>query len=377
MAEELAWLIKDNLPCKHLVLSAEESFVTFLDPEQRPSRGDVLMLEPMNAYHRMLLHRLADIFRLAHESIGEGDDRRLVLERCEDSCVPDVLVSDILECNKHDQPSVGSQNAPQLLKRSTDPSDALKFTQVQSPQMSFEERQAAYIAARERIFSEDLGRSSIEPTISRPRSVPVVARRMIAHALGKHTLTDQNSKAAPNSEPSIARELDSTCSGCGSGLDAEEELIEPTLVDATCPATLGSGVEDANLPEEPSKGLEYLHAKAAKRMFAQALGLGFSKSAYRVSNRQTERKTTDSTCLQQNESHIDVKEAYSPRPSDMLKGGDLSPIINPSLSLCDQSSQPALAKTAQLEQGKAAQRMLAQALGFRSLSVVAERSKSS
>lgn len=376
MAEELAWLIKDNLPWKHFVLSAEESFVTFLDPEQRPSRGDVLMLEPMSAYHRMLLHRLADIFRLAHESIGEGDDRRLVLERCEDSYIPDVLVSDILECNKHGQPSVCSQNAPQLLKRSTDPSDALKYTQVQSPQMSFEERQAAYIAARERIFSEDLGQSSSEPTISRPRSVPVVARRMIAHALGKHTLADQNSKAAPNSEPAIARELDSTCSGSGSGSDTEE-LIEPTLVDATCPGALGSGVEDANLPEEPSKGLEYLHAKAAKRMFAQALGLGFSKSAYRVSNRHTERKTTDSACLQQNESHIDVKEAYSPRSSDMSKGGQLSPIINPSLSLCDQSSQPALAKTAQLEQGKAAQRMLAQALGFRSLSVVAERSKSS
>ncbi|MCO5579409.1 hypothetical protein L7F22_033264 [Adiantum nelumboides] len=115
MAEELAWLVKDNLSCKHLVLSAEEAFVAFLDSPEISSAGHVLTLEPMAAYHRMLLHRLADIFRLAHESIGEGEDRRLVLERCEDSCIPRVLVSDVLECNE-----VAHSYAPLILKRNKD-----------------------------------------------------------------------------------------------------------------------------------------------------------------------------------------------------------------------------------------------------------------
>jgi hypothetical protein len=31
--EELAWLVKDNLYTKHLVLSAEELFLEFLQPD--------------------------------------------------------------------------------------------------------------------------------------------------------------------------------------------------------------------------------------------------------------------------------------------------------------------------------------------------------
>ena len=57
-----------------------------------------------------------------------------------------------------------------------------------SPVVSLEEREAAYQAARERIFSD----SSLFPEDSieqrggqRVRPVPIVARRMIAHALGK------------------------------------------------------------------------------------------------------------------------------------------------------------------------------------------------
>lgn len=53
-----------------------------------------------------------------------------------------------------------------------------------SVQHSFEEREAAYLAARERIFSVNLGEEK-EPVKQKPRSVPVVARRMIAHALGR------------------------------------------------------------------------------------------------------------------------------------------------------------------------------------------------
>lgn len=166
----------------------------------------------MAAYHRMLLHRLADIFRLAHESIGEGEDRRLILERCEESYIPDVLVSDILECNENPDLYTCSQSAPLVLKRNTVYSDVHKYTGAQSSQISFEERQAACLAARERIFSEELDQPVSQSPSPRPRSVPVVAQRMIAHALGKRILAEQDFKAtAVNTEPAVTRELDTTC----------------------------------------------------------------------------------------------------------------------------------------------------------------------
>lgn len=49
-------------------------------------------------------------------------------------------------------------------------------------QISLEEREAAYLAARERIFSME---EEVGPAKQKPRSNPVVARRMIAHALGQ------------------------------------------------------------------------------------------------------------------------------------------------------------------------------------------------
>lgn len=57
---------------------------------------------------------------------------------------------------------------------------------IQSPsgEHSLAEREAAYLAARERIFSMD-ARTVAEPVRQKPRSVPIVAQRMIAHALGQ------------------------------------------------------------------------------------------------------------------------------------------------------------------------------------------------
>lgn len=94
MVEELAFLIKGNLPCKHLVLSMEEALVDFL--HDSASSNGVLELEPMNSYSRLLLHRLADIFGFSHQSVGEGDERHLILERCPETSIPSILVGDLL-----------------------------------------------------------------------------------------------------------------------------------------------------------------------------------------------------------------------------------------------------------------------------------------
>uniref|UniRef100_A0A2P2KSQ1 R3H domain-containing protein 1-like n=3 Tax=Rhizophora mucronata TaxID=61149 RepID=A0A2P2KSQ1_RHIMU len=176
MVEELAFLVKDNLPCKHLVLSMEEALINFLE-DTNSSSDSALELEPMNPYNRLLLHRLADIFGFAHCSVGEGDNRHLILERSPETSVPSILVRDILfECEEHDSPA-----SHHLLRRKDAP-----MVSRSNPSSSYliEEREAAYLVARDRIFSVDEGemRETVE---QRPRSVPVVARRMIAHALGK------------------------------------------------------------------------------------------------------------------------------------------------------------------------------------------------
>lgn len=236
MVEELAFLIKDNLPCKHLILSMEESFVNYLQDETSPD--GVMELQPTNPYNRLLLHRLADIFGFAHESIGEGDDRHLILERCPETSIPSILVSDILgQYDESHSPTISHQ----LLKRK----DASPVVRTNAPsKYSFEEREAAYLAARERIFSVD-GGDMKESVKQKPRSVPVVARRMIAHALGQRiqpevTFQERDNVVTPKSDSSVCeRKVAKKCMN-GENLKAE-------------------------------------HLGAAKRMFANALGLQSGK----------------------------------------------------------------------------------------------------
>ena len=68
---------------------------------------------------------------------------------------------------------------------------------------NFLEREAAYLAARERIFGiEEL--ESQEATRQKPRHDPVVARRMIAHALGQRIIQSSQVKdddSGPSHQP--------------------------------------------------------------------------------------------------------------------------------------------------------------------------------
>ncbi|XP_026389078.1 uncharacterized protein LOC113283905 isoform X2 [Papaver somniferum] len=133
----------------------------------------------MNPYNRLLLHRLADIFGFVHVSVGEGDDRHLILERCLESSVPPILVSDILW--QHDEYPSPTESHQILRRKDTLPASK---TNTVSTKSSLEEREAAYLAARQRIFSKD--DSEVKELVTpKPRNIPVVARRMIAHALGQ------------------------------------------------------------------------------------------------------------------------------------------------------------------------------------------------
>jgi hypothetical protein len=77
MVEELASLVKDNLHSKHLILSTEEALIAALQQlrcsdgddddggggrEEEDDAADTIELQPAGAYHRLLLHRLAEIY---------------------------------------------------------------------------------------------------------------------------------------------------------------------------------------------------------------------------------------------------------------------------------------------------------------------------
>ncbi|KAG4997649.1 hypothetical protein JHK85_029088 [Glycine max] len=313
MVEELAFLVKDNLPCKHLVLTMEESLVNFLQDDDTSSDG-ILELEPMNSYNRLLLHRLAEIFGFAHESVGEGDDRHLILERCPDTSIPPVLVSDILW--KYDDEPQSLVTSHQILRRSESSPDSCSVLwalicvlhllvlqkNTASLSQSLEERKAAYLIARERIFSMKLEEVK-EPGEQKPRSVPVVARRMIAHALGQriHTknqndlasdsmkdgvLTDELNAHDKNMEESTLKKVSEESSHLRGNSNNSIRNTSSSNA-ASLNKRNDQTTVDKDLPEfsqERKQGLsvskDYIkkeHLGAAKRMFAHALGVHSGK----------------------------------------------------------------------------------------------------
>ncbi|CAA6667952.1 unnamed protein product [Spirodela intermedia] len=278
MVEELAFLIKDNLSCKHLVLSVEEMLIDFL--QNNTSLDGIIELEPMSPYHRLMLHRLADIFGFAHESVGEGDDRHLVLQRCQThQCIPLVLVSDILLQYDEYQPPTSSA---QILKRKgSTPANKARVASS-APLLPVEEREAAYLAARERIFSlyDDCKE---EPVTPKPRTIPVAARRMIAHALGQRISSSVN--ASGLSDSAVGSQEGSSSQRVGSQERkanvhvSHSEMKEQRK--APIKASEGSGFLGTGSEEQDVgvRSLERERAGAARRIFANALGLGSARNS--------------------------------------------------------------------------------------------------
>ncbi|KAL8232661.1 hypothetical protein R6Q57_002439 [Mikania cordata] len=293
MVEELAFLVKDNLPCKHLVLSMEDMLVEFLQKET--SLNEVLELEPMNPYNRLLLHRLADIFGFSHQSTGEGDDRHLVLKRCEETSIPSILVADLLW--EHDD--YHSPITSQLLTRLQDSSTGIVIfsanihilsgtnVETQSSRVSLEDREAAYFAARKRIFSTD-NADMASLAKERPRNNPVVAQRMIAHALGQRIKQPNN----------VLNKVKNQSNGQTS-LEAHQKSNREQHLDGKLPQNLeteaSTNVTVSSAKKHDTKvpvhNLKEERTGAAKRMFANALRMHPAKDT--VLSKGDQSKPTD------------------------------------------------------------------------------------
>ncbi|XP_020110094.1 R3H domain-containing protein 2-like [Ananas comosus] len=298
MVEELASLIKDNLYSKHLILSTEEALINFLRDDA--SVEGILELNPTSPYHRLLLHRLADIYGFAHESVGEGDDRHLVLQRCPETAIPSVLVSDILwQYDDCESPT----SSLQVLRREDD--FVVKPMQSLSLSTRLEERETAYREARNRIFALHDSEEKDDGIVPKTRKVPVVARRMIAHALGQRIPSPDEKFSSTKFEENIAGDgNEKSASPSGKSSSRDIKLSHKPSSGSTSRNGAGSLEKGSGDTPKSSKsksnsirnesngravGAENMQKEqigAAKRIFAHALGLpsGVSASTAKVVN---------------------------------------------------------------------------------------------
>ncbi|CAO2837538.1 unnamed protein product [Amaranthus hypochondriacus] len=180
----------------------------------------------------------------------------------------------------------------------------LKISLAASP--NFVEREAAYLAARERIFGTTNEDELKQPAKQRPRNVPVVARRMIAHALGQkiiHSNQAHGYEARHSSEEATMDDIERSInvsldlqpkpsSDCvridknlecfrGEGNDANESLVVhdeklQKAVDRDL-SNVAPKVSAKNRTTISKMSMKEENLGAAKRMFAHALGRHASK----------------------------------------------------------------------------------------------------
>ncbi|KAL2926476.1 R3H domain-containing protein 1 [Bienertia sinuspersici] len=283
MVEELASLIKDNFSSRYLVLAVEEALVKYLQGD--PSPDGILELEPMSSYNRLIIHRLADFLDL----FTSLQVREMIVTW------PSILVSDILwQYDACESPPIPYQ----LLKRD-EACTVLKMNLVSSPNIV--EREAAYLAARERIFGVDEVDLK-EAARQKPRNVPVVARRMIAHALGhridhcgqaqSYDVRHSNGQTTmDNIEKTIKVNLDSHPETfLHSSVCADKKVkyfrAEGSANNSCSPVAHKEPNKNTSVVPQPSGRNRLTTSKmsmrdenmgAAKRMFANALGMQASK----------------------------------------------------------------------------------------------------
>ena len=186
-------------------------------------------------------------------------------------------------------------------------------TNMPSFQHSLEERRADYLAARDRIFSVDSGDGN-EPVKRKPRNVPAVARRMIAHALGQR-INPCNQVATLRDCKEHSGQTDALDIQCRDKVELQSplELSQQTISSSgqnmnsygrgksNDQNSSGSSLSKSKTPQKQtdkissnvsvsrngSSGIgvdkDYLkkeHLGAAKRLFAHALGLHSGKDGF-------------------------------------------------------------------------------------------------
>lgn len=168
-----------------------------------------------------------------------------------------------------------------------------------------EERETAYREARNRIFALHDSEEKGDGIVPKTRKVPVVARRMIAHALGQRIPSPDEKLSSTKFEENVAGDgTEKSASPSGKSSSRDIKLSHKPSSRSTCRNGAGSlekgsggdtpkssksksnsiGNESGGRAAAGAEDMQKEQIGAAKRIFAHALGLpsGVSASTAKV-----------------------------------------------------------------------------------------------
>eukprot|EP00397_Hematodinium_sp_SG-2012_P002145 GEMP01002151.1.p1 GENE.GEMP01002151.1~~GEMP01002151.1.p1 ORF type:complete len:700 (+),score=148.43 GEMP01002151.1:32-2131(+) len=184
-----------NLKERKFLLKLEKEVIRRI---QMPDCKNIKLTTPFMAYHRMLVHRLADCYGLARIVEKKGSDSLITLVKVDISAIPkrtlqmalDELNEDEqgnqVEEEDEDDPVVSEEkvvftSAPKIMQRSRTPENEKSDCPQTIEQPTLEDREKQYAEARKRIFGTD--EPEFEDAAEAP--VPTVAPKNFAMNLGK------------------------------------------------------------------------------------------------------------------------------------------------------------------------------------------------
>uniref|UniRef100_A0A7N0TZ85 SUZ domain-containing protein n=1 Tax=Kalanchoe fedtschenkoi TaxID=63787 RepID=A0A7N0TZ85_KALFE len=195
----------------------------------------------------------------------------------------------------------GRENGIGATKVGLTTTTSYKVLHSKTHEYSLEEREAAYLAARERIFSTDEGEMR-ESVRQKPRTDPVVARRMIVHALGQRVRMlnldspSQNIRSAKGLSTHHNLKEEKVCTSTGEAqqkidcslgesinmfqkVKARDDTATGSTQDSMPKESQNSKLSNLNEKHVPisTEHMKVENLGAAKRLFANALGLQTTK----------------------------------------------------------------------------------------------------
>ncbi|CAJ0634914.1 2187_t:CDS:2, partial [Entrophospora sp. SA101] len=134
--------------------SSDQEMERFIDDESR-SR---LEFPPMNSYQRLIIHRVAQYFKLSH--VVDASGKAVVLYKSPETQIPILRFSDLLEQDDEEKPEKSvkimkrQQTYPLTQQQRALMNDPDSIYEGERKILSIEEREAAYLKARARIFKD-------------------------------------------------------------------------------------------------------------------------------------------------------------------------------------------------------------------------------
>nr|CAG8562628.1 6268_t:CDS:2 [Entrophospora candida] len=136
------------------LLKLDQEMERFIDDESR-SR---LEFPPMNSYQRLIIHRVAQYFKLSH--VVDASGKAVILYKSPETQIPILRFSDLLEQDEEEKPEKSvkimkrQQTYPLTKQQRALMNDPDSIYEGERKILSIEEREAAYLKARARIFKD-------------------------------------------------------------------------------------------------------------------------------------------------------------------------------------------------------------------------------